>query len=97
MKSVMIIFDQAHYESVLNVLSVLNIRGFTAWKNVLGKGSHTGMPHYGSHAWPPTNNAILTVIGDEKVGKLLEALKRVDEATENLGLRAFVSPVEQMI
>lgn len=97
MKAVMIILDQAHYDQIVNDLPTLNIRGFTSWKEIFGKGSHTGQPHYGTHAWPSVNNAILTVVEDDKVSTLLEYLKKLDAEYENLGLRAFVWNVEDMI
>src|SRR5690554_7730658 len=97
MKAVMIILDQAHYEQIVNHLSKLNIRGFTAWKEVYGRGSSDGIPHYGSHAWPSVNNAILTIVEDDKVRSLLSFLRELDSESENLGLRACVWNVEGMI
>lgn len=97
MKAVMIILDQAHYSQIINDLSKFNIRGFTSWREVFGKGSKTGEPHYGSHAWPSVNNAVLTVVEDHRVAPLLNYLKELDKESENLGLRAFVWNVEDMI
>lgn len=93
----MIVLDQAHYDKIVEDLSSMNIRGFTSWKEVFGKGSKDGYPHYGSHAWPSVNNAILTVVEDDKVSVLLKYLKELDAESANLGLRAFVWNVEDMI
>lgn len=97
MKAVMIILDQAHYSQIEKDLSKLNIRGFSSWKEVYGRGSGKGEPHYGSHAWPSVNNAILTVVEDDKVPLLLNYLKELDGESSNLGLRAFVWSVEDTI
>ncbi len=97
MKSVFISFDQAYYEQVLHILNYNHLRGFTRWDNVQGRGSQTGEPHYGSHAWPSLNSAILTVIPDEKVKPLLEDLKALDATSALMGLRAFVWNVEDAI
>ena len=97
MKAVMIVLDQAHYDQIVENLSRLNIRGFTSWKEVYGRGSSDGIPHYGSHAWPSVNNAILTIVEDDKVRSLLSFLRELDSESENLGLRAFVWNVEGMI
>ena len=94
MKAVMIILDQAHYDIIVEKLDRLNIRGFTSWQEVYGKGSNDGIPHYGSHAWPSVNNAILTIVEDDKVAGLLKYLKELDNESSNLGLRAFVWNVE---
>ena len=93
----MIVLDQAHYDKIVDDLSSMNIRGFTSWKEVFGKGSKDGYPHYGSHAWPSVNNAILTVVEDDKVTVLLNYLRELDADSANLGLRAFVWNVENMI
>ena len=61
------------------------------------RGSKTGEPHYGSHAWPSMCSAIITIIDEAKVAPLLEALHRMDKETEQLGLRAFVWNIEQTI
>lgn len=97
MKAIMITLDQAHYDEIVKSLSKLNIRGFTSWKSVLGRGSETGDPHYGSHAWPSVNDAIITIVEDKRVKPLLEYLKKLDKDYENLGLRAFVWNIEDMI
>lgn len=97
MKSVFITFDQAYYERILTVLDRQGCRGFTYFQQVQGRGSKTGDPHYGSHAWPSLCSAIITIVPDEKVDSLLEVLHKLDKATEMLGLRAFVWNIEKTI
>lgn len=97
MKSVMITFDQAFYERVIEILDRRNCRGFSYWQQVQGRGSKTGEPHYGSHAWPSMCSAIMTVVDDEKVDALLKDLHAIDVETEMLGLRAFVWNIEKSI
>lgn len=97
MKAVMILIDQAHYDQIVENLGTLNIRGFTSWKEVYGKGSKDGIPHYGSHAWPSVNNAILSMVEDDRVPLLLNFLEELDSESPNLGLRAFVWNIEQAI
>ena len=72
MKSVLITFDQAYYERIIALLDRLGCRGFTYLERVQGRGSKTGDPHFGSHAWPSMCSAILSVVEDEKVDPLLE-------------------------
>lgn len=97
MKSIFIAFDQAYYEQVLSILRGNNVRGFTGWEQVMGRGSKTGEPHLGSHAWPSLNSSIMTIVEDEKVDNLLEDLKALDATSELMGLRAFVWNIEKMI
>lgn len=97
MKSVFIAFDQAYYERIIAVLDRLNCRGFSYFQQVQGRGSKTGEPHYGSHAWPSMCSAIITIVEDERVESLLQALHEMDKQTEQLGLRAFVWNIEETI
>lgn len=97
MKSIMITFDQAYNERIVELLDRLNCRGFTRWEQVQGRGTKKGEPHYGSHAWPSMCSAIMTVVDDQKVQPLLDKLHEMDQETEMLGLRAFVWNVEQSI
>ena len=93
----MITFDQAFYERIIQTLDRLNCRGFSYWQQVQGRGSKTGEPHYGSHAWPSMCSAIMTVVDDARVEPLLKALHALDKETEMLCLRAFVWNIEQSI
>ena len=89
MKAVMITFDQAHYEHIIDALDRLKCRGYTSWNQVNGRGSRDGDPHLGSHAWPSMNSAILTIVPDERVDALLARLREFDNEKPRLGLRAF--------
>ena len=97
MKSIFIVFDHAYYEQILLILNYNHVRGFTRWDNVQGRGSKTGEPHYGNHAWPSLNDAIITVVDDAKVKPLLDELKALDATSELMGIRAFVWNVEDGI
>lgn len=90
MKAVMIIYNQANTERVEYMLDRLNIRGYSQWENVKGRGSKKGLPHQGTHTWPEMNSAILTIVPDEVVDTLLEAVKKMDQINEEVGVRAFV-------
>ena len=97
MKSVLITFDQAHYERITTLLDRLICRGFSYLVRLQGRGSKTGDPHFGSHAWPSMCSAIITVVDDAKVDPLLDALHQMDLQADKLGLRAFVTNVERSI
>ncbi len=97
MKAIFISFDQAHYERIIDLLERNNCRGFTSWQQVMGRGSRTGEPHYGSHAWPSMASAIMTVVDDSRVDNVLARLKEIDDERPKLGLRAFVWNIEKTI
>ena len=64
MKAIFIAFDEAYYDRIVDKLHLLNCRGFTGWREVQGRGSKNGEPHYATHAWPSIASAILTVVDD---------------------------------
>ena len=95
MKGIFIAYDQAYNMDIADALEKLGVRGFTMWQDIAGRGSETGEPHLGNHAWPTMNNAFLAFVPDEKVDAILEGLRKKDEETPDLGIRAFVWNVEK--
>lgn len=93
MQAILITFDQAHYHKIIDILERLNCRGFTAWPLVNGRGSHTGEPHMGSHAWPSLASAIITIVEDNRAAAVMERLHQIDADRPKLGLRAFQWPI----
>ena len=94
MKAVFIVYGQSLTEPIEQLLNKLNIRGFTRWNEVQGRGSENGEPHYGTHAWPSKNGSILTILDDQKVDELLSDLRNINEQAEQQGLNAFVWSIE---
>jgi nitrogen regulatory protein PII len=93
----MIIYNQAHTEKVEYLLDKLGIKGYTLWENVQGRGSNTGVPHLGTHAWPEINKTVLAVVNDDLVDIVLEKVKKIDEVNTEVGIRAFVWDVMKMV
>lgn len=97
MKSVMIIFNQANTERVEYMLDMLGIRGFTFFEQVQGRGTNTGEPRRGTHAWPEMNSAVITVVQDEQEAPLLEAVQKLDLRNPEIGVKAFTWKIDQMV
>ncbi|MFV0345108.1 MAG: PG0541 family transporter-associated protein [Bacteroidales bacterium] len=97
MKSVFIVFNQANTERMEYILDMLAIRGFTMWEDVKGRGTVDGEPHMGTHTWPEMNSALMTIVEDDKVEPLLEAVRKLDDINHEVGMKAFVWDVLQMI
>ena len=95
MKGIFIAYDQAYNMEIADALETLGVRGFTMWQDIAGRGTQTGLPHLGSHAWPTMNNAMLTFVEDDQVDDILGKIRAMDEETPDLGLRAFVWNVEK--
>lgn len=97
MKAILITFDQAFYDKVVFTLERHGSRGFTVMPEVQGRGTKTGDPHFGSHAWPSMCSAIISMVHDIEVDPILKDLHAMDTEKEQLGLRAFVWNVEKSI
>lgn len=97
MKAVFISYNKALTEAVMTILDRQRIRGYTQWDTVFGRGSVNGEPHLGSHAWPSMNSAIITMVPDEKVDPLLNALRELDAKTEEQGTKAYVWNIENQL
>ena len=97
MKAIFIAYNQAYGEEIVELLDDHGQRGFTQWIDIQGRGGEQGEPHYGSHAWPTENYAILTFVPDDKATLLMDALKKKDERYPDLGLRAFEWTIDGMV
>ena len=90
MKAIMIIYNQAHTEKIEYLLDKLGIKGYSLWENVQGRGTKTGVPHLGTHAWPEINKSVLSIVDDEIVDTVLEKVRKIDAVNDEVGIRAFV-------
>lgn len=97
MKAIFIAYNQAYNQDIMELLESFGQRGYTVWEEIGGRGSSTGAPHLGSHAWPTQNHALLSVLDDSLAAPVMDALRRTDAASPDLGLRAWVLPVEDAL
>ena len=94
MKAIFVVYNQAYNQEIVELLEKMGQRGYTVWEEIGGRGSVDGEPHLGNHAWPTQNHAVLSVVEDSLAPKVMEALRRLDAENAQLGLRAYVLPVE---
>lgn len=80
---------------VVELLEKFSCRGYTMWHDIQGRGSSDGEPHLGSHAWPTLNNALMAFVEDDRTDGILEGIRKMDEESPALGIRAFVWDVEK--
>lgn len=93
MKMVMVIYNEAIDEEVMNALTSCCIESFTKWQRVLGKGKTSG-PHLDSTVWPGENNVCMAVVDDGKVPLILAEIINLRKSLGKEGIKAFVLPVE---
>ena len=75
MKAIFVTYNQAYYDDIAEVLNANGVKGYTEWDEIKGHGSETGEPHLGTHAWPTLNNAVISIVEDDKVDGILDALR----------------------
>jgi len=97
MKCVFIVFNQTNTARVEYMLDQLEIKGFTFFEEVQGRGTYGGEPRRGTHTWPEMNSAVMTVVDDDRVEELLLTVKKLDNRNKNIGVRAFVWNIEQTV
>jgi len=97
MKAIFIVYNQALTEKVEYMFDRLEIRGFTQWNSVFGRGSVSGDPHMGTHTWPELNSAALTMVDDNLVDVVLGKVQKLNSINEEVGIRAFVWEITQMV
>lgn len=90
MKAVLITHNQSFTERVEYLLERLNLKGYTQFTEVKGRGSRGGEPRMGTHTWPEINVATFVVVDDEVVDTLLQKVHNLDMVNEEIGIRAFV-------
>jgi len=97
MKAIMIVYNQAHTERVEYLMDKLGVKGYSLWENVQGRGTSTGVPHLGTHAWPEINKSVITIVEDGIVDNILADVKKIDGINNEVGIRAFVWDVVNMV
>ena len=97
MKAIFIVYNQAYNQEIVELLEGLGQRGYTEWTEIGGRGTVDGEPHLGNHAWPTQNHALFTMVEDALAPKVMDALRSTDASNPNLGLRAYVLPVEEAL
>lgn len=95
MKLVMICYNEAIDDEVTELLDKMDIKGYTKWTKVLGKGQ-TSEPHLLSHIWPKANNVIAVAVEEEIAHTIMDKLRSMKTQVGKAGLKAFMWSVDQI-
>jgi len=93
MKMVLVAYNEAIDEEVMEMLAEAGAESYTKWTRVLGKG-HTSGPHLASHVWPKQNNVLAVAIEDEVADRIIQGVRQLRSALGQEGIKAFVLPLE---
>ena len=95
MKLVLICYNEAVDQEVLEVLDDVNVEGYTKWTKILGKGKASG-PHLYSHIWPKANNVVVTVVSEQMAAAILDRVRKMREKLSSEGVKAFMWDVQDV-
>ncbi len=95
MKLIVICYNIAIGEEVMEVLKELEIKSYTRFERAQGAGTLAG-PHLGTNVWPAVNSVMMIALEDEKKNKLIEKIKELRKRLGKEGVKAFVLPVEEV-
>jgi nitrogen regulatory protein PII len=95
MKLLMICYNEAIDDEIIELLEQTDVKGYTKWTKVLGKGQTSG-PHLLSHIWPKANNVLFTVLPEENAAEIFEHIRKFKTKVAKEGLKAFILPIEEI-
>ena len=95
MKMIMLVFNEAMDEEVLEVLRHCRLGNYTRLNGVFGKGTTSGT-HLGTEIWPGRNNSLLMAVPDEAVEPLLKCIRELRKTMGAEGIKAFTWNLESV-
>ena len=91
MKIVIIAYNEALDEEVMELLESNTVKGYTKWTRVLGNGMASG-PHLLSHVWPKGNNVVMCCVQDETAVNVMKNIRKLRQTMGHEGIKAFSMP-----
>ena len=95
MKIVLIAYNEAIDEEVMELLESCGAHHYTKWTKVQGKGKASD-PHLGTQVWPRMNNVVVIASEDDRVPALLSGVRELRRRLGREGVKAFVLPLEEI-
>ncbi len=95
MKMLMIVYNEAMDNEVMEALESCVMKNYTKISKVFGRGASSGT-HLGNDIWPGLNNIIYIVCEEPQIKKMLSAVRKLRKEVGHEGIKAFVLPVEEI-
>ena len=94
-KMVMISYNEAIDDEVMDVLSACSLKNYTKIKGVFGKGVISGT-HLGNDIWPGRNNILYVACREEEVKRIFLCIKELRGKLGKEGVKAFSWNLEEV-
>ena len=95
MKMVMISYNEALDDEVMEVLSGCALKNYTKLTKAFGKGATSGT-HLGSDIWPGLNNILYVACKDDEARQLVSCVKNLRKSIGKEGVKAFMWELEEI-
>ncbi len=95
MKMIMIVFNEAMEEEVLETLQNCRLRNFTRLNDVQGKGTSSGA-HFGTDIWPGLNNLLFVAANEDDARQLTHCINQLRREMGSEGIKAFLWNLEEI-
>ena len=96
MKLVVVCYNIAIHEEVIEALEEAGIKNYTRFERTQGVGDLSG-PHLGTNVWPALNSVMMIVVDEERKDKFLAKVRELREVLGREGVKAFVLPVDEVM
>ncbi len=96
MELMLIIYDVDFDDDIMNIINYSEIKGFSKWDRVLGRGKSSD-PKMDNSVWPGFNASILVAMDEEAQKPFLESLRSLSRELGEKGLKVFMWPVREVI
>lgn len=95
MKMVMVAYNEAIDEEVMEVLEQCAAVNFTKVTAAYGKGTTSGT-HLGNDIWPGRNNILYVACDDRQAKEIISCVTKLRAKLGSEGVKAFVLPLEEL-
>ncbi|MDD5245891.1 MAG: hypothetical protein PHS09_00715 [Candidatus Omnitrophica bacterium] len=95
MKMVMIAYNEAIDEEVMEILENCALGNYTKIRGVFGKGRTSGT-HLGDDIWPGRNNVLYAACQENEAKQLLLCVKELRKKLGKEGIKAFAWALDEI-
>lgn len=95
MKMLMIVYNHALDDEMMELLDNNDVSGYTKIENVTGDGASE--PHLGTNVWPATNNIVYVAVENSKVPQIKADGRELSARFAGEGMRLFVWSLTEML
>lgn len=94
-KMVMITYNEAIDDEVMEVLENCALKNYTKIKGVFGKGAASGT-HLGDDIWPGRNNILYVACQESEAKQIVSCVKELRKKLGKEGVKAFVWNLDEL-